>query len=1026
MDKYSEVQAAVKDLEDMINVPLETIKNYDSGYTMDAIVYKKESLPMQKEIVEIVHDQGSIGVIEGVSSVWASARGKVVIWNYKTQMVSEMEIKSQEVQAIFAVKSNKYVFTSNVQNCILVFTENSIDMLCLCKNPASYISMDVSVSLPVKMTCVCETSEGRVFMGGADGNIYEYVYRERTWLKGCTAKLVSRTHGAMTHLLPFLYAMGSRPAILQMVATRKGLLVLFKDNTLEAYELGAHLRKIRNADLPELNTKEKIQLVKGDDGACQAYLVLPDATRVFIDENGYMLGKRKMTPTRIRSRLVAPSSIKNEVFHRIGRTLVSIGQKESEMFITVITANKADPIASENCCSVVAGAEYMCAAATGGKPWKNLAEEMFTGEEVVFLAPNRLDIYHIMNGVELMERASTNPEGMFAFMQRNGPEQALVSALYAVAGGASSPAIDSFFKKSEGLQKSAAIMCASMIVFKVWQIDIYALLKDESDIDIGDYVDELEQAAKKAKRLKNFVVRECTNINNIRISEDTVIDLLENAAETLNYIIILLESDALYIFDEAQKNSDAELKFTFCEFLKPVTHLRRLTLNALVDLNLRQKASIDSVTTDLNEKCSTLFALADTLLLKGKEAIEKASRASTEEDRKWHLIKSMEFFTKAAAKQYLPEIVQMYSKVNFSKGILYAIRSGFNSISEKEATEYFKQIECTEEILQEGLKDERPALCNALLNAAIAKIEEGRLSIDVLLKIKSPYLEDYLDRLDRMSETMSMCDLTWKYHLKNENYSAAALYLMRSAERAKPVINLQKRIEYLSIAKTMQAAVRCGEEPLLTGQIRNYSPRLGKNAKDRLAMAQMQADVMGCLVSMYTSEGGEFVQNSTVEETFVKLDTTLLGFEELFEICVMFGFSVLALKIAARGEIEDARLMKALWEDALSGPYEKSVQMIKSNPDIIKGAPIDMLFDMLIKKKADAPQKGENIGSALVSFGNSVMKVASLLEKKAASPEHSAPSSKRIIFEEAVVFCEMHNLTDIAHRMNSFRMSLGL
>ncbi|KAI5135119.1 hypothetical protein NEAUS04_0491 [Nematocida ausubeli] len=1027
MDKYSEVQTAVRDLTSMVQTPQETVRNHSSGYTTDTIMYKKESLGLPKELEEIVQDGGSIGLIDGVSSAWGSVRGKLVIWNYSTQMISEIEMKSQEVRAIFAIKRAKGVFTSNVQYCILIFSEQSISMMCLCKNPVTYISMDISVDLPVGMTCVCENDNGRIFMGGKDGNIYEFIYNERSWLKGYTAKIVSHTHGIMAHVLPFLYAMGRRAAIQQIVPTYRGLLVLYKDNTLEAYTLEKHLKKIRTADLAELNTTDTIQLVRMDDAKCQAYLILPDATRLFLDCSGYLLGKRPMTRARIRSRLVAPSSIKNESFYQIGKSLVSFGKNNSEVFITAITRNKTDVSSPENCCTIMGGAEYAHAALSGGSQWKNLAECCISGEEVAFLAHNRLDIYHIMNGVELMERASTNPEGMFAFMQRNGPELSMLSALYAVAGGASSPAIDSFFKKSESLQKNAIAMCAGIIVYKVWSIDIYAMLKEDMGLEAGEYIDEIEAAISKARRLKNFIIRECVNINNIRIAEGTVVDMLDNIEETLHYISILMESDALYIFDEAKKKSGGALEFTYSNFLKPVTDLRKATLNALVDLNLSQKATVDSITMELNEKCSTLFALTDTLLLKGKEAIEKASRAATSEDRKWYLIKSMEFFTKTAAKKYLPEIVEMYSNVRFSKGILYAIRAGFSSITEEEATAYFKKIECTEEILQEGLKDERPAMCNALLNAAIAKIVDKSLSVDVLLKIKSPYLEDYLDRLDRTSESLELCDLIWKYHLKNQNYSTAARYLLRSSERTKPAITLEKRIEYISIACTMQSASKGCDDSALVGHIRNYMPRLGICAKERLCMVQRQADVLSALSCAYNIGGaGIAAPQAIVEETFVRLDTGLLSFEELFEICVMFGFSVLALKISTKGEIDDPVLMKTLWEDALSGPYGQCVEVLKENPDIMAGAPLDMVFDILARKKVEEPQSEENLGSVLVSLGSSTMKAASMLEQKGMSSEYASPRSKKIIFNEAIAFCEMHNLTEIRHRISSFKASLGI
>lgn len=1027
MDKYSEVQTAVEGLKSTVEMPLGTVKNYASGYTMDTIVYKKDSLIFPKEIDEIIQEEGSIGLIEGVSSVWASVYGRLVIWDYKTRMINEIEIKLQKACAIFAITPGSGIFTPNVQHCILLFTDKSISILCLCKAPVGYVSMDISVDLPVPMTCVCETGEGRVFMGGSDGHIYEFVYKERSWLKGYRAKIVSHTRGVIEHVFPFRYALRNRPGIKQIITTYKGLLVLFEDNTLEAYEVKKGLNKMQTVRHPGLASQKNIQLVRVDGRVHQGYLIIPNGTRIFLDCLGNALGERGMPSTRLRSRIGVGSTIEDKLFYQTGGNLVSIGKKENDGILTVISPNILDSMLPENCSTIKTGEEYREIGVSKGKHWENQAERIIMGEEVALLGASKVDIYHIMNGAEVMERASTNPEGIFAFIQRNGKEKALVSALYAISEGISSLAIDNLFKKAEELQKKAISGCAGIFVYKIWSIDIYTILKEETGISVSEYVSEIDMAIERTRKLRSFVIKECKNIRSIQIAGETVIDMLDNIIETLYYVNILMESDTVYIFEEARKNSSIELAFTFRNFLVPVSEIRTATLNALVDLNLSQKASIDGITTYLNEKCATIFALTDTLLLKGKEAVEKASRATAEEDRKWYLVKSMEFFTKTPAKKYLSEIVELYAGVRFSKGILCAVCSGFNSITEDQAFEYFRKIEYTEEIIQEGLKDERPSLCNALLKSVIEKIQNKEFSADLLLKIRSPILEDYLFRLNMASETVDLCDLIWKYHIKHKNYYTASLHLIQLAERVIPVITLQKRIEYLSIASTMQmASQKDGGTPVAQGPIKDYSSQLGIDAKERFRMVQIQAEVMASLSCMHRDKPESSDERSILDKTYMKLDNNLLGLEELFEICVMFGFSTLALKIGAKGEIEDRHLLRELWEDALSGSYINNISILKDNPDISKGAPLELIFDILLQKKIESPNEGNNIGEDLVSIGGSIMKVANMLNNKAMGTDYPTPRDKKIVLEEATHFCEFHNLTELAHKMTSFKMSLGI
>lgn len=68
-----------------------------------------------------------------------------------------------------------------------------------------------------------------------------------------------------------------------------------------------------------------------------------------------------------------------------------------------------------------------------------------------------------------------------------------------------------------------------------------------------------------------------------------------------------------------------------------------------------------------------------------------------------------------------------------------------------------------------------------------------------LLNVRSPYLEDYLNRgTSQHPETLVMFDLLWKYYEKTRNYAAAAKILAKLADRHSTEINLQQRVEYLS------------------------------------------------------------------------------------------------------------------------------------------------------------------------------------------------------------------------------------
>ncbi|KAI5190485.1 nuclear pore complex protein Nup155 [Nematocida sp. AWRm77] len=1038
MEKYNQIQRAVQDAKNSVLMPSHFVKDFStSTYTFDPIVVKKDSVGFPREVTEVLQEGGNVGLVEGMNILWTSSKRRLVLWNFSSSLIHEMDIRSHKIMSVYPIHPKKEVFVGSIHLCLLLFTERDISLMCLCNNPVAFVDMELSAFLPVQMNCVCETHDQRVLLGGVDGNIYEFVYDRTSWFGGRKAKIVCHTSGTLSHLLPFIYAIGKRSAVSQIVPTKQGSLILYEDNMLDSFEYRGRFKRVRTADLSLLNLKsrEKVQLLPMNGNGYEACLALGDGRRAFLDGNGVVVGIRKLPPSRTHraNKMTGPQDITTESFFSVSKHLVVLGKKDQEGAVMVISPNRGEETPPENCSTLFVGqAGYIQAVGMAldpiGKPVENQAENLLRGQGIALLSFSKIDIYQILDGLEIMERSSTHPEALFSFRQRSGTEYSFLCSLYAVSLGVSSVSIDNLFRKSSSLHNHYITHCAGIIVSGVWSKNILDVLSENNSMSEGNkYLEEIEQCIDKIEKLKKYVTREVQSLDTLHIQGPfTVLDMLGDVIETLKYIGILLETDAVYVLKETARRMGQDPKTfpaTFAFLLTPDSPQRKISLEALIDLHIAQNSSIDTIAGTLNEKCPILFALSDTLLLRGKEAVERALRSTSEEDRKWYLDRSISFFQKTSVV-HLSSVVELYVKAKFPAGVLSVLKGGFQSVDRATAARYFSMVEYTEEFLREALKDERPLFCSALLDSVIQQIKADKLSIDILLKAKSSYLEEYLEMLDRTGTDIELCDLVWKYHLKNRNYKTASLYLFRAAERVQPFITLQKRIEYLAIACTMQSASTSQKTPI-TGPIREFAPRLGTMAKERLDMAQKQADVMSSIAGMYTPGRFSLEEERKIEGIFARLETELLGYEELFDICVMFGFSLLALKISNAGVIEDQLLSKQLWEDTLSGDYEHCLNLLLENKDITSSTTIDLLTEILLKKRLESTST-RNLGEELLLLGFSAVSVARVLEAKASSLEHISPHNKKIILNEAVRFCETQNLINIMNRLLVIKRTLGL
>lgn len=116
--------------------------------------------------------------------------------------------------------SNVDVFVDDITHVLIITTMSKVTLLGLLRSPnsreLSLYQTNLQADLPTQMLSISGTASGRVFMNGADKNLYELEYTsEGGWFFGSGARvsIINRSSGGMGIWMPsFLASSSELPA----------------------------------------------------------------------------------------------------------------------------------------------------------------------------------------------------------------------------------------------------------------------------------------------------------------------------------------------------------------------------------------------------------------------------------------------------------------------------------------------------------------------------------------------------------------------------------------------------------------------------------------------------------------------------------------------------------------------------------------------------------------------------------------------------------------------------------------------
>ncbi|KAJ2701379.1 hypothetical protein H4218_001444 [Coemansia sp. IMI 209128] len=224
------------------------------------VVTKQRLIPLPDALFEqydLLECRCFMGLFPEIKRAWITVDHRLFLWNYEEESdFYSFDDQEQIIVSVALVKPKPGVFVDAIKHVLVVATPLEVFLLGVGYDAGKVAGVrgsgsggEVSLfatqlSVPadgVAMTSICGTADGRVFMSGNDGALYEFAYQsEDGWLTK-KAKKINLTSTIASYFLPTFFAAKREQAALSMVVddVRRLLYVLLQDGSIKVVWLGA-------------------------------------------------------------------------------------------------------------------------------------------------------------------------------------------------------------------------------------------------------------------------------------------------------------------------------------------------------------------------------------------------------------------------------------------------------------------------------------------------------------------------------------------------------------------------------------------------------------------------------------------------------------------------------------------------------------------------------------------------------------------------------------------------------------------
>ncbi|THH08723.1 hypothetical protein EW145_g2498 [Phellinidium pouzarii] len=428
--------------------------------------------------------------------------------------------------------------------------------------------------------------------------------------------------------------------------------------------------------------------------------------------------------------------------------------------------------------------------------------------------------------------------------------------------------------------------------------------------------------------------------------------LLCRTVEAISFVLLLIDYHFGDLVSQCDKDTQTMLStLTYEELITTENglHVSRALVNVIINSQIGQQISIDTVSDILQQRCGSFCSADDVMLYKARENVRKAVDIKDPTEKQAILGESLRLFTRAARViefEKLREISGDYQHLNYAKGAIElpmqcaAVVDEDNiglsfwaagcPVNDSRSDFLSKREQCYDLILHSlSIFDEQSSksptrtdfedVRNHAYDLAFSSedpifhshlyewmVQQGMT--DTLLEIRPPYLESHLLREPASAYKYQ---LLWQLYVKNGQFLRAAEALVALAQSTDFDLPLESRLEFLTLAVS-----NAKSHPVSVGGKHETAIAFLSELEDHLEVAQVQMELLHTLLPR-ANEPGE------VGEKIQLLQQRLFNITELYQFYAEpFDLPSIKLLILRVSEHHDEAVVRPIWnaifDDAIS------------------------------------------------------------------------------------------------------------
>ncbi|KAF6766148.1 nucleoporin Nup157/170 [Ephemerocybe angulata] len=392
--------------------------------------------------------------------------------------------------------------------------------------------------------------------------------------------------------------------------------------------------------------------------------------------------------------------------------------------------------------------------------------------------------------------------------------------------------------------------------------------------------------------------------------------------------------------------------------------ISRALVNVVIDQQIGQQISVDTISEVLQHRCGSFCSTDDVMLYKAKECIRKAAETRNPNERQNSLAEALRLFTKAARIlefEKLREIIGDFQQLSFAKGaVLLPLACAQAQDPDNAGLEFWHLnppstiLDARKELAENRLKtydlvldslsvfeeksdankaaaatgntytDDPEAVRSHAYELAFASDDEmfhstlydwliERGLADDLLEMRPQYLEAHLRR---DPPTVQKYQLLWQFYVKNGQPLRAAEVLAALAESTDFDLDLNSRVESLTLA-----VANAKSHPISAGGRHETAIAFLTDLEEKLEVAQVQLEV-------YQTLAPHISDSPEVGAHIDLLSKRLFTMTEIYQdYAVRFDHPQMKLLCLHVSEHRDENLVRPLWVQIFD-------EIMKVSPDV--------------------------------------------------------------------------------------------